>query len=198
VPPHLRHFISDRGFASAKAFCEHPTRESALNMVRTMYVDAKKCKCIVTDWRAAFVRQRDRWVANVGPSGLCGVINVFTLEPADVGKMKTPGGPLLWTLQQKTITTHGATDPLCANPTKNPLFPTITEGSIALSWKAPLKGIDCGGSQVWWRVRKILGRSEPATMPTTSPRTTRHVRHKYPGKTPKPPGVGARNARWHF
>jgi hypothetical protein len=130
---------------SIKAFCEHPTRDSALSFLRTMTeIDAKKCHCVVTDWRSTFVRQIDRWVANEGPAGLCGVIKVFTLVPHDLKKMKDPTGPVLWTLHEKTVTTHRADDPLCANPTKNPLIPTIEEGATTVSWNAASKSIDCG------------------------------------------------------
>lgn len=89
------------------------------------------------------MRQTDRWVANTGPSGLCAIINVFTLVPHDLRKMKEPTGPVLWALHQKTVTTHRADDPLCANPTKNPLLPTITEGAMTVSWDAPSRSIDC-------------------------------------------------------
>jgi len=130
--------------ASAKAFCEHPTRESALNLFRTMFEnDAMACNCIVSDWRATFVRQADRWIANIGPSGLCGVITVYTLVPHDVKKMRQPTGPTLWTLTEKTVTTHRSDDPLCANPSKNPLLPTITEGAATFSWNAPSTSLDC-------------------------------------------------------
>lgn len=132
-------------FASVKAFCDRPTRDSALSLIRTiMETDARKCHCVVTDWRSTFVRQIDRWVANEGPSGLCGVIKVFTLVPHDLKRMNEPTGPVLWTLHDKTVTTHGADNPLCANPTKNPLIPTVEEGATKVSWDAPSKSIDCG------------------------------------------------------
>ncbi len=145
-PIRLKYNIGYRTFlASLTAFCGRPTRDSALGLFRSMgAVDTKKCHCIVSDWRATFVRQTDRWVANIGPSGWCAVINVFTLVPHDLKKMKEPTGPVLWTLHQKTVTTHRADDPLCANPTKNPLLPTITEGAMTVSWDALSKSVDCG------------------------------------------------------
>ena len=130
--------------ASSKAFCDRPTRDSLLAVFRTMIEgDVMKCNCVVSDFRATFIRQSDRWIANVGPEGLCGVINVFTLVPNDLKKMKQPIGPVLWTLTQKTVTTHRTDDPLCANPQKNPLIPTIKEGSTTVSWNAPSKSIEC-------------------------------------------------------
>ncbi len=144
-PVRLKYNVAyEKAVASTKAFCEHPTRESALNLFRTMNEnDAGTCNCVVNDWRATFVRQTDRWVANIGPSGLCGVISVFTLVPHDVRKMRQPTGPTLWTLTEKTVTTHRSNDPLCANPEKNPLLPTITEGASTFSWNAPPTSIDC-------------------------------------------------------
>ena len=101
--------------------------------------DAKKCKCVVSDWRSTLLRQADRWIENAGPSGLCGVIKVFTLVPHDLKKMKEPAGPVLWTLHEKTVTTHGADDKLCAKS----LF-KVEEGAMTVSWNAPSKSIDCG------------------------------------------------------
>ena len=80
------------------------------------------------------MRQTDRWVENTGPSGLCGVIKVLTLVPHDLAKMKEPTGPVLWTLQEKTVTTHSA-------DTKS-LF-KIEEGAMTVSWDAPQKSVDC-------------------------------------------------------
>jgi hypothetical protein len=127
-------------FAAVKDFCGHPTRDSALGLVRAVTrLDERKCSVAVTDWRSTFLRQGDRWVENTGPSGLCGVINVSTLVPQDAKKIDTPTGPVLWTLNQKTITTHGADNELCAKS----LF-KIEEGAITLSWNAPSKSIECG------------------------------------------------------
>jgi len=84
--------------ASAKTFCERPSRETLLSLFRTMAeMDGRKCNCLVTDWHSTLVRQRDRWIENSGPNGLCGVIQVFTLIPDDIKKMKEPTGPVLWT-----------------------------------------------------------------------------------------------------
>jgi hypothetical protein len=123
-----------------KAFCERPTRDSALSLFRAISeIDAKKCHCVVTDWRSTLTRQAGRWVENTGPSGLCGVIKVFTLVPHDLKKMKEPTGPVLWTLHEKTVTTHGADNKLCAQGTFK-----IEEGATTVSWDAPAKSIDCG------------------------------------------------------
>jgi hypothetical protein len=144
-PTRLKYNVAyERFVVSTKAFCEHPTRESVLNVFRTINEnDAVMCNCVVSDWRATFVRQTDRWVANVGPSGLCGVITVSTLVPQDLTKIRQPTGPTLWTLTEKTVTTHRSDDPLCANPKKNPLLPTITEGATTFSWNAPSTSINC-------------------------------------------------------
>jgi len=125
---------------SSKSFCENPSADSALAFTRTMTdVEAKKCRVLVNDWRSTLVRQTDRWVENVGPSGLCGAITVFTLVPHDINKMREPTGPLLWTLHEKTVTTHKPDDKVC---TKG-LF-MVEEGSSTYSWDAPQKSMDCG------------------------------------------------------
>jgi hypothetical protein len=75
--------VSSRAFfAAIQEFYTRPTRDTAVSALRAMaYADAKKCQCVVSDWRSTFVRQTDRWVENTGPSGLCGVIKVLTLVP---------------------------------------------------------------------------------------------------------------------
>jgi hypothetical protein len=52
--------------------------------------------------------------------------------------MKEPTGPVLWTLHEKTVTTYGADDKLCA---KSPF--KITDGAITLRWDAPQRSIEC-------------------------------------------------------
>jgi hypothetical protein len=52
--------------------------------------------------------------------------------------MKKPTGPLLWTLHEKTVTTHAADDKLCAKS----LF-KIEEGATTVAWDAPSKSLDC-------------------------------------------------------
>ena len=52
--------------------------------------------------------------------------------------MKEPTGPVLWTLQEKTVTTHSADNELCAKC----LF-KIEEGAMTVSWDAPQKSVDC-------------------------------------------------------
>jgi len=122
------------------SFRDHPSRDSILSLYRTMIeIEGKKCKCVVSDWRSTLVRQADRWIENAGLSGLYGVIKVFTLIPHDLKKMKAPTGPLLWTLYEKTVTTHAADDPLCAKS----MF-KIEEGTTTVSWDAPEKSMDCG------------------------------------------------------
>jgi hypothetical protein len=126
--------------AAMKAFCDHPTRESAASFFRTMNdIEAKKCNCVVSDWRSTFVRQIDRWIENTGPAGPCGVIKVFTLVPHDLKKMKDPTGPVLWTLHERTVTTHAADNKSCAEG----LF-KVEEGAWTVSWNAPIKSTGCG------------------------------------------------------
>jgi hypothetical protein len=136
----MKYNVAYRALAtSLKAFCERPNSETALSMLRVMVEsDARKCNCAVTDWRSTFVRQHDRWVSTSGPTGLCGVITVFTLVPYDLTKMREPLGPTLWTLHQKTVTTHDSDSTLCA---KGPF--RIEEGSLTMSWNAPVKTLDC-------------------------------------------------------
>ena len=128
-------------FTSIKAFCERPSRDAALAFFRTMMeADAKKCRCVVSDWRSTLMRQVDRWVENSGPSGLCGIIKVFTLVPYELKKMKDATGPILWTLHEKTVTTHSADDKLCGGKS----LLKIEDGTMSFSWNAASKSIDCG------------------------------------------------------
>ena len=131
-------------FDSLKTFCGNPTRETALSFLRTMSEgEAKKCRCVVSDWRSTLVRQGERWIENAGPNGLCGIITVTTLVPSEPAKMKEKVGPVLWSLTQKTVTTHKSDDPLCANTMKNPLIPTLKDESTTFSWDAPSRTLDC-------------------------------------------------------
>jgi hypothetical protein len=131
-------------FGLLKSFCQAPTREGALAIFRSLEAaDGKKCRCVVSDWRSTFVRQRDSWVENRGPDGLCGVITISTLVPQDVKRITEPLGPLLWTLHQRTVTTHRSDDPLCANPKNLPLFPNLRDSSVTLRWDAPTKIVEC-------------------------------------------------------
>jgi hypothetical protein len=143
-PIRLKYSPSARTFfTSIKAFCDRPTRDLALAIFKTLIdIDAKKCRIAVTDWRSTLLRQTDRWVENNGPSGLCGIIKVFTLVPHDLKKMSDPTGPVLWTLHEKTVTTHSVDDKPCA---KSPF--KIEEGAITLTWDAPSKDTDCGEFQ---------------------------------------------------
>jgi|RhiMetdeSRZDD1v2_1073273.scaffolds.fasta_scaffold439541_2 hypothetical protein len=139
-PKYLKYNVwANRDFTAIKAFCERPTRDALLAVFRAMDEhDAVKCRCVVTDWRSTLVRQGDRWVENSGPNGLCGVIKVFTLVPYEIKKMKDPTGPILWTLHEKTVTTHGSDNKLCAQS----LF-KVTDDSLTVSWNAPTKTIEC-------------------------------------------------------
>jgi hypothetical protein len=122
---------------ATKTFCARPSQDSAINLVRALSEsDAKRCQCIVSDWRSTFVRQIDRWVAQTAePGGICGVINIYTLTPHDLKKMKEPVGPVLWRLEQQDVVTR-ADDPLCEQL-------NVKSGSMTLSWDAPTKSIDC-------------------------------------------------------
>lgn len=107
-PIRLKHNVGARAFyGSVKAFCDRPTRDSALTFFWTMTEsDARKCRCMVSDWRSTFVRQIERWVENTGPSGLCGVVKGFTLIPHDLAKMKETAGPILWRLDERSVVTR--------------------------------------------------------------------------------------------
>ena len=72
------------------------------------------------------------------PSGLCGVIKIFTLVPQDFKKMKDPTGPILWTLHEKTVTTHGADDKLCGKGMLK-----MQDESLTASWDGPTKSLEC-------------------------------------------------------
>jgi hypothetical protein len=52
--------------------------------------------------------------------------------------MREPTGPVLWTLHEKTVTTHDPESKLCATgPFK------IEEGAMTVSWNAPSKSMNC-------------------------------------------------------
>jgi len=137
-PIRLKYNVGYKAFpASIKAFCERPTRDSALSAFQTMYEnEGRKCLCVVSDWRSTFARQIDRWVENTGPTGPCGVIKVFTLVPHDLNKMKDPVGPLLWRLDERTVVTR-ADNEGCK-------FFNVKDDAVKVSWDAPYKSIDCG------------------------------------------------------
>jgi hypothetical protein len=136
-PVRLKYSVWLRTFyPSMKTFCENPSRDSALNFFKTMTeAGAGKCRCWVSDWRASFIRQVDRWVSNSGPAGLCGVVRVGTLTPQDPKKMKETVGPTLWRFDQRSIVTR-ADSQACK-------FFKVKDAAISLSWDAPTKSLDC-------------------------------------------------------
>src|SRR5262249_51820952 len=128
-----------------KAFCANPSQDSLLALINTMNeIEGKKCRCIVAEWRSTFSRHGDRWIENTGPTGRCGVVTVSTLIPDDVRKMGKPPRPVLWTLQQKMVTTQGTDDPLCTSkPEWLRFYPPVKDETITLKWNAPRKSLDC-------------------------------------------------------
>jgi len=66
--------------------CVSPSLESALGLYGAWAeIDSKTCLIgPVSHWQESFTRQSERkWVANKGPTGVCGVVTVSTLERMD-------------------------------------------------------------------------------------------------------------------
>ena len=75
-------------------------------------------------------------------------------EPHELKKMSGPTGPGLWTLHQKTVTTHRADDKVCGQG-----FFKVQEGAITLSWNAPPRTFECSHFEF---ISALEGMSEPA------------------------------------
>jgi hypothetical protein len=78
-------------------------------------VEMRTCEVWTTGWENAFTRQSDlRWVSNEGPSGICGVVEITTLEQE---KANSP----LWTMEtRKIVTNKNADQTLCKIPDETP------------------------------------------------------------------------------
>ncbi len=138
------HNIHFRKFLDAvKAFCAQPSRDTAHRLYQAMAErKSKTCICLIKDFRATFVRQGNRWIASMGPSGRCGETTVEVLEPVDLKDLNTPSGPSLWTFTEKVVLMlKDPKDPKC-DIKKHPLL-APPEGTVTLSWNGPRKSLAC-------------------------------------------------------
>jgi hypothetical protein len=141
-----------------RTFCERPTREAALSVMRAVIDDqAKTCRCDIGDWRAVFERREDRrWVARLGPSPPCSGMRFLTFLPTRPITRWT-GDVVLGTLIDKRVITNvacaeGAKESLRSDPSfrgtldlvgRLPLSPILSDGEITFSWDAPDPSLHC-------------------------------------------------------
>jgi hypothetical protein len=116
VPPRLKVFVAGL-MQRFKAICQKPTIESMREFLQyTLEKETKTCRIWANPWQETFTKQsRDKWVSNRGPSGICGVVTVSTLESKPMN-LKKPDNLVLqhWTYEtQKIMTTKEAGEQLC-------------------------------------------------------------------------------------
>ena len=68
--------------------------------------------------------------------------------------MKDATGPILWTLHEKTVTTHASDDKVCGKG----LF-KVEEGNSSYSWNAPRKSLEC--REMEFNGAALMGMSDP-------------------------------------
>jgi hypothetical protein len=111
------------------AMCEKPTMENIRNYLGYhLEKDTKTCKILANPWKETFTRQLgDKWVSNRGPSGICGVVIISTLEGRPLDPKKPDGVLKLWTYKtQKVVTNREAGGQLCF----------FEETKVQYSWQA--------------------------------------------------------------
>src|SRR5262245_48039069 len=72
----------EKGVTSLLAFCKNPTEENLLNIAKgTHEKDSKTCSIYTSQFTQKFKWvDKDTWVSNDGPGGLCGVVTVSRLN----------------------------------------------------------------------------------------------------------------------
>jgi hypothetical protein len=72
-------------FESLQKVCASPTKESLENMARVQNdKETRTCELSLYTWEQDFIKQSDAlWVHNGQPDGVCGVIDIATLEKDD-------------------------------------------------------------------------------------------------------------------
>lgn len=128
VSPRFKAFMT--GFIQRfNAMCDKPTMENIRNYFGYhLEKDTKTCKILANPWKETFTRQLgDKWVSNRGPSGICGVVIISTLEGRPLDP-KTPDDVFkVWTYEtQKVVTNRGAGSQLCF----------FDETKVQYSWQA--------------------------------------------------------------
>lgn len=96
--------------------CDKPTIENIRNYLGySLEKDTKTCKILANPWKETFTRQLgDKWVSNRGPSGICGVVIISTLEGRPLDPKKPDGVLKLWTYEsQKVVTNRETGGKLC-------------------------------------------------------------------------------------
>jgi hypothetical protein len=112
--------------ARQKRFCEQPTWATLHEFLRVLNDwDSKTCRIWTNAYTETFEWQPSgKWVSNRGPSGICGVIVVSTLEPHDKTKF-----PVRWTYETRKIVTNK--DALKGDVCK------FEETPVRYSWRGP-------------------------------------------------------------
>lgn len=128
VAPRFKEFVT--GMARRlDAMCDKPTNETVREFLRySLEKDTKTCRIWANPWKETFTRQLgNRWVSNRGPSGLCGVIIVSTLESKPFDPKEPDSLLRLWSYEtQKIVTNKQAAGPLCP----------VDETKVRYSWDA--------------------------------------------------------------
>jgi hypothetical protein len=81
VAPQLKAFFTE-WMQRFKAMCDKPTTETIREYWwYGLQKETKTCRIWANPWQETFTKQsKDKWVSNRGPSGICGVVTVSTLE----------------------------------------------------------------------------------------------------------------------
>src|SRR5262249_49186533 len=129
LSPRFKAFMT--GFVQRfNAMCDKPTMENIRNYLGYhLENDTKTCKIPANLWKETFTRQLgDKWVSNRGPSGICGVVIISTLEGRPLDPQK-PDDVLFWVWTyetQKVVTNKDAGGQLCF----------FDETKVQYSWQA--------------------------------------------------------------
>jgi len=105
IPGHQKAYLTGE-LQRVQQLCERPSPQT----LRAYYWfplerDTKSCRLRASAWRETFIQNATRvWVSNRGPAGLCGEINVSTLEQTPFDP--NPQNKLLpWTYETQKIQT---------------------------------------------------------------------------------------------
>lgn len=89
--------------------------------------DTKTCRIWANPWKETFINTLGKWVSNRGPTGMCGVVIVSTLDSKPLDPKKSDSPVRLWTYEtQKIVTNKELGGPFCQ----------LEESKITYSWQA--------------------------------------------------------------
>lgn len=128
VAPRLKTFFT--GWVQRfNAMCDKPTIEGMREYLwYGLQKETRTCRIWSNPWKETFTKQLgDKWVSNRGPSGICGVVNVSTLESKPIDPKKPSPILRLWTYEtQKVVTNKAVGGPFCE----------LDETRVRYSWDA--------------------------------------------------------------